>query len=183
MASPVRYTITPGNPAAHLFDVTLTISDPDPEGQCFILPAWIPGSYMIRDFARHIVTLRATSNGLSIDCQKIAKARWQCAPAGAALTLSYEVYAWDLSVRAAHLDESHGFFNGSSVFLLPVGREQSPCEVEILRPVGKRFVDWQIATALSQTPALARPAGQNRPNTPAYPTPDPLPRKRGQGWG
>ena len=180
MASPVRYTITPGNPAAHLFDVTLTISDPDPEGQCFILPAWIPGSYMIRDFARHIVTLRATSNGLSIDCQKIAKARWQCAPAGAALTLSYEVYAWDLSVRAAHLDESHGFFNGTSVFLLPVGREQSPCEVEILRPVGKRFVDWQIATALSQTPALARPAGQNRPNTPAYPTPDPSPASGGR---
>jgi predicted metalloprotease with PDZ domain len=44
-------------------------------------------------------------------------------PCKGALTVDYEVYAWDLSVRAAHLDQNHGFFNGTSVFLRVLGQE------------------------------------------------------------
>ncbi len=163
MTAPLRYRIVASNPAAHLFEVILTVSEPDPAGQRFMLPVWIPGSYMIREFARHIVALRAECNGAAVNCEKIDKATWQCAPAIGAITLTYEIYAWDLSVRAAHLDESHAFFNGTSVFLLPLGAENAPCEVEILRPVGPRYAEWQIATSLSQTPALARVAGNNKP--------------------
>ena len=161
MSSPIRYTIVPANPAAHLFEVTVTISNPDPGGQCFMMPVWIPGSYLIREFARHIVTLRAQSGGGAVACEKIDKATWQCAPVTAAITLVYEVYAWDLSVRAAHLDETHAFFNGSSVFLLPLGHADAPCEVEILRPRGSRYAAWNIATALKQTHSLERHAGHN----------------------
>ena len=150
MAFPIRYTIVPSNPAAHLFEVSVTVGDPDPTGQRFTLPVWIPGSYMIREFARNIVTLRASSDGKAVACEKIDKATWQCAPASGAITLTYEVYAWDLSVRAAHLDETHGFFNGTSVFLLPLGRENSACEVDIKRPCGERYADWRIATSLGQ---------------------------------
>ena len=163
MPSPIRYTIVPRNPAAHLFEVTVTVSDPDPSGQHFMLPVWIPGSYMIREFARHIVTLRAESAGQPLACEKTDKATWRCAPVNAAITLTYEVYAWDLSVRAAHLDETHGFFNGTSVFLLPTGCENSPCEVKIMPPVGARYAEWQIATSLSQTLALAGSADHNAP--------------------
>ncbi len=162
MGSPVRYTIVASDPAAHTFKVTVTVSDPDPAGQRFMLPTWVPGSYLIREFARHIITLRAESGGRALACEKIDKATWLCAPVDAPITLIYEVYAWDLSVRAAHLDEIHGFFNGSSVFLMAAGRENAPCEVEISRPAGARFNGWQIATSLSQTPALATPAGQNK---------------------
>ena len=163
MASPIRYTIVPSNPAAHLFEVSVTVSDPDPTGQRFTLPVWIPGSYMIREFARNIVALRAACGDKAIACEKIDKATWQCAPASGAITLTYEVYAWDLSVRAAHLDEAHGFFNGTSVFLLAQGRENSACEVDIKRPSGERYADWKIATALDQTPALARLPEANVP--------------------
>ena len=52
-----RYRITPIDPFAHLFEVELTIAEPDPNGQRVALPAWIPGSYMIREFARHIVSI------------------------------------------------------------------------------------------------------------------------------
>ena len=156
MPAPIRYTIVLRNPAAHLFEVTVTVSDPDPAGQCFMLPVWIPGSYMVREFAKNIVSLHAESGGKVLACEKTDKATWRCAPANAAVTLTYEIYAWDLSVRAAHLDESHAFFNGTSVFLLPVGHEQAPCEVEITRPADGRFSDWKIATSLHQTPALAR---------------------------
>ena len=57
--TPIRYAIAPLQPEAHLFAVTVTVDVPDPAGQVFTLPAWIPGSYMIRDFARNIVRIRA----------------------------------------------------------------------------------------------------------------------------
>ena len=56
---PIRYAIVPKHPAAHLFEVTLTLADPDPAGQRFSLPTWIPGSYLVREFARNIVTVSA----------------------------------------------------------------------------------------------------------------------------
>ncbi len=56
---PVRYSIVPKNPAAHMFEVSLTVAEPDPAGQRFLLLVWIPGSYMIRELARNIVTLQA----------------------------------------------------------------------------------------------------------------------------
>ena len=58
---PIQYTIVPKNPAAHMFEVTLTVAEPDPAGQRFVLPVWIPGSYMVREFARNIVSLQAFS--------------------------------------------------------------------------------------------------------------------------
>jgi predicted metalloprotease with PDZ domain len=118
--TPIRYAIAPLHPEAHLFAVTVTVDVPDPAGQVFTLPAWIPGSYMIRDFARNIVRIRADAGDVAVPLTKLDKQSWQAAPLAAdagPLVVSYEVYAWDLSVRAAHLDTTHGFFNGSSVFL------------------------------------------------------------------
>ena len=156
----IRYRIHPKNPAAHLFEVTVTVTDPDPAGQRFMLPVWIPGSYMIREFARHIVSIRAESDGRALGCEKLDKATWRCDPSDAPIALTCEIYAWDLSVRAAHLDETHGFFNGPSVFLLPLGKENATCEIDIAAPVGEQYAGWRIATALSQSQAPARLAGQ-----------------------
>jgi len=148
---PVRYTIVPVHPEAHLFEVTCTVADPAAEGQCFRLPAWIPGSYMIREFARNIVTLHAEADGRAVAVAKLDKHTWRAAPVpgGAALTLRYRVYAWDLSVRAAHLDAGHGFFNGPSVFLAPDGAGGRPCTVDLLPPPAALASDWQVATTLA----------------------------------
>ncbi|TKC90879.1 M61 family metallopeptidase [Trinickia terrae] len=156
---PIRYTIVPKHPAAHLFEVTLTLADPDPAGQRFMLPVWIPGSYMVREFARNIVTLRAFNEaGRKVRIEKTDKHTWQAAPVkgGGALTLRYEVYAWDLSVRAAHLDDTTGFFNGTSVFLAALGHEAAPCIVEIQRPAGSAYRNWRVATALPETRGTKR---------------------------
>ncbi|SOY83785.1 putative Peptidase M61, glycyl monoaminopeptidase [Cupriavidus taiwanensis] len=153
--TPIRYAIAPLQPEAHLFAVTVTVSEPDPAGQCFSLPAWIPGSYMIRDFARNIVRIRADAGGREVRLSKLDKQRWQAAPVALAdgpLTLSYEVYAWDLSVRAAHLDTTHGFFNGSSVFLCVEGQAERPCTVDIHAPAGEAYRDWRVATAMREAP-------------------------------
>ena len=77
----LHYRIHPSNPAAHLFEVAVTVTGPDPAGQCFMLPAWIPGSYMIREFARHIVSIRAEADGKPIDCIKIDKPNEHVNPA------------------------------------------------------------------------------------------------------
>jgi len=156
----IRYAILPADPGAHLFQVTVEIDDPDPQGQCFMLPAWIPGSYMIRDFARHLVRVRALTVGAArVRIAKTDKHTWRCAPvaAGQGLTLAYEVYAYDLSVRAAHLDTTHGFFNGASVFLLPVGREREACRIDIFAPPDRRLRPWRLATGLR--PARGTPPG------------------------
>ena len=111
--------------------MTCSIAHPDPAGQVVSLPAWIPGSYMIREFARNIVWLKASSKKKAVATEKTDKATWRIAPCDGPLTLTYEVYAWDLSVRAAHLGETHGFFNGSSVFVMAHGRENDVIEVEM----------------------------------------------------
>ncbi|OLL29666.1 peptidase M61 [Burkholderia sp. SRS-W-2-2016] len=154
---PIRYTIVPSQPAAHLFEVTVTVADPDPAGQRFMLPVWIPGSYMVREFARNIVTLRAVNDaGRKVRVEKIDKHTWQAAPVKGALTLRYEVYAWDLSVRAAHLDDTIGFFNGTSVFLAPLGHEEAPCVVDIQKPQGAAYRGWRVATALPEARGTRR---------------------------
>jgi len=156
-ASPVRYTIAPVHPEAHLFEVTCTLADPAPEGQCFRLPAWIPGSYMIREFARNIVTLHAEAGGRPVAVEKLDKHTWRAAPVapGTALSLRYRVYAWDLSVRAAHLDASHGFFNGPSVFVAVQGHTGRPCTVDIQPPPAAVAREWKVATTLA--PATGEP--------------------------
>ncbi|MFM0503746.1 M61 family metallopeptidase [Paraburkholderia caffeinilytica] len=154
---PIRYTIVPKQPAAHLFEVTVTVADPDPAGQRFMLPVWIPGSYMVREFARNIVTLRATNDaGRKVRVEKTDKHTWQAAPVKGPLTLRYEVYAWDLSVRAAHLDDTTGFFNGTSVFLSPLGHEDAQCVVDIQKPEGAAYRDWRVATALPEARGTKR---------------------------
>ncbi len=155
MNTPVRYSIEPLDPAAHLFRVSCTVSDPDPAGQRFRLPAWIPGSYMIREFAKNVVELWAESGGRIVACSKLDKSTWRCEPVDGPLTVTCDVYAWDLSVRAAHLDSTHGYFNGTSVFLAAVGREAAPCHVTILPPAGDDYRDWRVATTLRTRPGTA----------------------------
>ncbi|WP_426341269.1 M61 family metallopeptidase [Pseudoduganella sp. S-14] len=149
----ISYTIAAKDPATHMFQVTMTIEAPAAEGQVLVLPAWIPGSYMIREFSRNIVQIRAEASGQPVELSKLDKHSWQAAPCKGKLTVHYEVYAWDLSVRAAHLDQTHGFFNGTSVFLRAVGQEGDPHVVDIQRPAHEAAAKWRVATALKELKA------------------------------
>jgi predicted metalloprotease with PDZ domain len=148
MTHAIHYRIVPSSPEAHLFEVTLTVARPAADGQVLSLPAWIPGSYMIRDFAKNIVRLKTRCGGQELATTKLDKQTWQCAPCSGPLEIRYEVYAWDLSVRSAHLDTTHGYFNGSSVFLRVHGQDDQPCHVEILPPEGAEYEEWRVATTL-----------------------------------
>src|SRR3569832_1135603 len=124
----------------------MTVEAPAADGQQFMLPAWIPGSYMIREFARNIVRIAAESNGESIALTKRDKHTWQADPCDGPLTLRYEVYAWDLSVRAAHLDQTHGFFNGTSEKQRTTSSTQEPQNDDIRRPEAEECRAWRVAT-------------------------------------
>ena len=149
-AAAISYSIVPRDLAGHLFAVTLTVAAPAPQGQLLALPAWIPGSYMIREFARNIVSIRAECKGAAVALEKLDKHSWRAAPCAGPLTVVYDVYAWDLSVRAAHLDRTHGFFNGTSVYLRVLGQEDVRHVVDIQRPQDPAAKTWRVATALPE---------------------------------
>lgn len=147
----IRYTVTAKNLHAHLFEVELKLQNPNPLGQVFSLPSWIPGSYLIRDFAKNIVSVKANSAGQLIPIKKLDKNHWIANPCSDEITLKYEVYAFDLSVRSAYLTNERAFFNGTSMFLLPLGFEDELCEL-CITPVNsaQTMGDWSCATGLKK---------------------------------
>ncbi|MEK7322557.1 MAG: PDZ domain-containing protein [Pseudomonadota bacterium] len=150
---PIRFHIWPDQPGAHLFEVTCEIADPDPAGQVFSLPAWIPGSYMLREFAKSVVQVEARAGGNAVAVRKLDKSTWRCAPCAGSLTVRYQVHAWDLSVRGAHLDTTHAYFNGTSVFIKVAGQEHRRHLVDIQPPAGAAYRDWRVATAMARESA------------------------------
>ena len=165
---PVHYRIFPRSPQAHLFEVTCTVTDPDPEGQRFALPAWIPGSYLIRDFARHVVSIRAQSGTQTAADRQARQAHLdrRRRPRDRCHVTTRGVRLRPVGARARIWTPAHGFFNGPSVFLRPLGREQRACEVDILRPTGARYRNWRVATAMRRARRAAYGFGSlSRPQT------------------
>jgi len=141
----VHYSVSP-DPLAHLFRVRCELEQAPP-GLLFSLPSWIRGSYLVRDFAKHVLRLRASAGGAPAAIERVDKRSFRVA-AGGSLVLEYEVHAYDNSVRKAWLDTRRGFFNGSSLFYCPAGREQARFEVAIARPDPALCPGWKLATAL-----------------------------------
>jgi predicted metalloprotease with PDZ domain len=140
----IQHRIEVAQLQAHLFKVSLRIGAPAAL-QRVSLPVWIPGSYLVREFARHLSPLAARQGKQDRTVTQLDKCTWEVACDGrAALELSYEVYAFDTSVRAAFLDTRRGFFNGTGVFLRVAGREHEPQAVRI----GGLPKGWRVATAL-----------------------------------
>ncbi|MDB5752736.1 MAG: peptidase [Ramlibacter sp.] len=141
-----HYRVEASDPAAHLFHVTLTVAQPQ-AAQRVSLPAWIPGSYLVREFSRHLQKLSARQNGKAVAVHQLDKAGWQvdCVPS-APLVLSYEVYAFDNSVRTAWLDTQRGFFNCTSLCLKVETQEQLPHQLELVAL--RAFPNWEAATGL-----------------------------------
>lgn len=146
----IIYRVKLASPGAHMFEVELLVERPDPVGQALSLPAWIPGSYMIRDFAKNVVLLDASCRGEPLRATKTDKQTWRCDPCDGPLSIAYQVYAWDLSVRSAHFDTTHAYFNGTSLFLRVQGQEHKTCFVELVQPVNPPYATWKVATSLAR---------------------------------
>ncbi len=140
----IRYAIDVSDTAAHTFSVELTLPRPAAH-QLLSLPVWIPGSYLVREFARHLSGMVGEQGGRAVQLRQLDKATWSAGCEGdAELVVRYRVYAFDLSVRAAFLDAARGFFNGTGVCLRVEGREHDPHALSLTGlPAG-----WDVATTL-----------------------------------
>lgn len=149
MQHPIHYRLTPAHLHAHLFDVVLTIAQPQAL-QKLSLPVWIPGSYLVREFSKNLQQLNASQGSNTLGLEQLDKCTWQVAcNAKQSLVLSYQIYAHDDSVRTAWLDASRGFFNGTSLCLTVQGQAHLAHALEIVSTPHTKT--WEVATAL---PAL-----------------------------
>ncbi len=144
--APVHYQVRAHNLHAHLFGITLSIARPA-VAQIVSLPTWIAGSYLIREFSKHLQRLQAHQGSARVSTTQRDKCTWQVhCEADRPLVLSYEVYAFDSSVRTAWLDTQRGFFNGTSLCLRVHGHEDGPHALSLSSD--DLPADWQVATAL-----------------------------------
>jgi predicted metalloprotease with PDZ domain len=143
----LHYTVEAADLHAHLFRISLTIAEPQ-ASQTVSLPVWIPGSYLVREFSKNMQRLTAKQGRRPASITQRDKCTWDiaCKP-GQPLVLSYEVYAFDNSVRTAWLDSQRGFFNGTSVCLRVHGQEDAPHQLQLIAV--KSQPDWQAATGLT----------------------------------
>ena len=142
-----HYRIALADLHSHRFAVTLTVSDPAPL-QELALPVWIPGSYLVREFAKHLQGFKAVQAGKAVPHAQLDKHRWQvtCKP-GQDLVVEYEVYALDNSVRTAWLDANRGFFNSTSLCLRVSGQDAFAHTLDLIPHPDAR--DWSVATGLT----------------------------------
>ena len=174
----VAYRVAVHNLQAHLFGITLHIARPAPR-QRVSLPVWIPGSYLVREFAQHLQHLRATQGGEPVALRQINKNTWQAeADPQQALELHYEVYAFDASVRTAFLDATRGFFNTTSLCLRVIGQTDQ-AHALVIEP-DHTPAGWQVATGL--TPSAVDAQGFGRYTAADYDELADCPVEMGRFW-
>jgi len=149
----IQYKILPQNLTSHLFNVELSFATQVGKTYHLSLPAWLPGSYMIRDFAKNIIEIRAYGNestNVQVILNKTNKQTWQFIATDSETTVNYQIFAFDLSVRTAYLDSQRGFFNGSSTFLQVEELPDEPCQLTISLPqeLTEKCNNWRVATGL-----------------------------------
>lgn len=147
----LHYQVAMPQPENHCFEVTLRLTDWQQPTLTLQMPVWTPGSYLVREYARHIQAFGAiaTANQQPLAAAKVSKNQWHIETDGVAeITVKYTVFAHELTVRTNHLDASHGYFNGSALFFYIPDQERDRFTVEILPP----RPDWHIFTALQPDP-------------------------------
>ena len=142
----ITYTLTP-DPKAHQWHITLKFQNPSDSSVVLKLPNWVPGSYLIRDFSRHIITINAECDGQPAALSQTAKNIWQTNPKSGHWVIRYTAYAFDLSVRGSFLDTNRGFFDGSCLFFSIEGRLKDTHSLSF-NDLPK---EWRIATSMPTT--------------------------------
>ncbi|ROO26044.1 M61 family metallopeptidase [Salinisphaera orenii] len=145
--SMLEYTVTPVDAPAHRYRVEMRARVRPGRPLRLNLATWIPGSYVIRDFARHLLSIAAYCEGEAVPVTAVTRASWECLPTTAELVLVCEFHALDASVRAAYLDDRRGFFNFTSLAIRPEALANAPCRVTLAPPTG--IDGWQLATTLA----------------------------------
>jgi predicted metalloprotease with PDZ domain len=146
---PIAYRVSMPHPASHEYEVEMQV--PALAGRdeaTIVFPAWAPGSYMVRDFVRHLTGLTVTDGaGHALPPARLVrldKQRWRVRTGGHAFRVRYRIFAFEATVRTSFLDDSHAYWNGTSLFFFVEGELGRRAEVTVELPDRR----WRVATAL-----------------------------------
>ncbi|MBA3784966.1 MAG: hypothetical protein H0X15_05405, partial [Acidobacteria bacterium] len=146
VAPTINYTVSMSKPWTHLLEVEMRLDWAKmPEKAELKMPVWTPGSYLIREYARHVEDFTANSaSGNALTWQKTNKNTWQIdTKAAKQIVIKYNVYANELTVRTNELNADHAFFNNAALLMFPKDQLNVPSTVKVV-PFGK----WKVATGL-----------------------------------
>src|SRR5215212_8027275 len=142
-APDIRYTVSMSKPSTHLLEVEMRIRwNQMPAALELKMPVWTPGSYLVREYARHVQDFSVkNSSGNALGWEKINKNTWQVKTSGAKeVVATYRVYANELTVRTNELNDDHAFWNNAALLMFPKDQLKAPSTVTV-RP----FNNWRIA--------------------------------------
>ncbi|MGK7934569.1 MAG: M61 family metallopeptidase, partial [Xenococcaceae cyanobacterium] len=143
----IFYQVAMPQPQSHLFEVTLKVNNWHKGELDLKMPVWTPGSYLVREYAKQVQDFIAEDSNSKklLFSHKVAKNHWQIDTNNCSnLTVTYRVFANELTVRTNHLDTTHGYFNGAALFFFIPGLEEQAVQVKIVPPQP----DWQVITTL-----------------------------------
>ena len=145
--SEISFTVSMPKPYTHLLEVEMRLRHTSrlPAQVNLIMPVWAPGSYLIREFERHVQDFQAAeATGRALQWQKTNKNTWRIETGGAReLRVTYSVYANELSVRTNHVDDRHANWNNVALLMYPEGQLNAPSTLKVVP-----FGDWKVATGL-----------------------------------
>jgi predicted metalloprotease with PDZ domain len=155
----IEYTVRLADPRRHWIEVDCRITSSGGT-EDFELPSWIPGSYLLREYAQHVVRAEGfDARGFALQVEKSTHNIWRIhAPAGE-MTLRLSVYALDESVRGAWLDTQRAWFNGPCLFARPLSQPDADIRL-ILEPPTAELNEWQVATAMASVTTDPRGFGE-----------------------
>ncbi len=144
----INYEVNMSEPHTHYFEVNISITDYKKDYFDIQMPVWAPGSYLIREFSKNVENFKSFSNGKEIKATQLNKNTWRIFSSNAAnVKVSYLVYANEMSVRTSFIDASHGYFNGSSMFMFVDELKNQPTTLTI-----NPYKDWKkVSTSLKKT--------------------------------
>jgi predicted metalloprotease with PDZ domain len=148
---PVHYRLSLSDPNRQYVHVRIEVAEAPKATTTLAMPAWAPGSYLIRDFGKHVYEVEAHElgeQGRKLEVDRIDKQTWQVANQKRGFAIEYEVFADELSVRTSYLDDRFALINGTSVFMYLVGETTRPVRLDVDPPP-----DWAVATGLDATTA------------------------------
>ena len=151
---PIRYTLAFAAPQTHYVEVEADVPTSGAPSVDLMMAVWTPGSYLVREYSRHVEAVTAESGGLSRVVEKVAKNRWRIATGGATtVTVRYRVYGREMSVRTNFIDSEFALINGAPTFLTLANDEPARAhEVALRLPSGWKSSMTGLPAAASAAP-------------------------------
>lgn len=147
----LSYVLSFPKPHTHLYEIELTITNVTTAQLDVLLPVWTPGSYLVREYARHVQDFNSSDAAGQLRWQKTDKATWRIETGASTdkpktVRVGYSVYANELATQTSHLDATHAYFNGASLFMYVAAAKDQPHRLKIVTPEG-----WQVTSPLALT--------------------------------